>query len=392
MRFLFGIFLSLFLPGSLFAGEIANVDFIHKYINQKHGLSISIANPSQQYWAANVKYMLCTVDVANEMLNGFASTNYCTSPYATTVAVDRVTAIDGIDTLIQALCGLPCSGDIYDAGKVMKCVSGNLTCVWSNCESSMPIASCGCPPGTNPDGDGGCELILPCIAGSISYQNGKICTCVGGIAWQCNTNCPTCDTTCGCPVGQIPDGNGNCVTGLEPCVQGNVGYYLQPDGTTILAKDCPMSGFRDFCPLINSKVICPNFHYRPGWGDAYYESCCTDEWTSGSCPPITTGFGAGKACPLGGNEYSFMAVQGGSNRGTRMVFIDNIGGQLIVAKGKCRRPYDNEVGTKGIDMCRQGAENLSAQTNPYLEQCTGGTQFNVSPYYDRWLSDFPLSP
>ena len=374
MRTLPGIFPSLFLTGNLFAGQIANVDFIHQRINEKISpLTLSVMNPSQASQAANMRYMLCAVDAANEKLNEFSSTNYCVSSYATTQAVDVVAAINAIETLIKPACPAPCDVPIYDFGKVMNCVNDCLE-DWEACPSSMPVASCGCPANTKPDGNGKCISTGVCIDGDIIYQDGKECTCVGG-AWQCSTNCPMCDNSCGCPIGQIPNGAGGCKAGGESCIPGNVEYVLQGDGTTILAVDCPMSGFRDSCALVYSKVVtCSGFQNRTGWGDAYFEDCCSDA------------FGPSKAKPMGGTEYPQMAVQGGSNIGSRIVFITITNGQLKVVKGKCRRKYANSNGFKNIDTCRQGA--LDTSTTTVNDTCSGGWQ--LSTFSSDWLSDFPI--
>jgi hypothetical protein len=352
-----------------FAGQIANVDFIHRYISQKHSLSVAIADASQTYWAANRKYLLCTIDAANKILNEFESTSYCSSrDYADGVAVDTIASIYGIDNLIKKLeaCERPCDSDIYDNGKVMKCENNKFSCIWLNCDPDMGAASCGCPEGMRPDGEGGCETVSPCTNNVTNYDNGKICTCVDGV-WQCNVNCPVCDKTCGCPSGKIPDGAGNCVVGEEPCIQGDVKYLL--DNGSIMAQDCPMSGFRDDCPLINNKVTCSDYTNRTGYGAAYIEDCCSDQNNS-----------TNKSDPLGGKETSF--IQGKAYPGVRIVFIQyGADNTLIINKGQCRRPY-SYYNPQAI--CRQRAREWVAS---FLD-CTSGLQLNSN--VTKYMKDFPL--
>jgi len=401
MKFTLGIFLSLFFIGNLSAAQIVNVDFIHRYINQKHDINVSIANPSQTGWAANMKYMLCTIDVANNILNGWKASNYCNSSFATQRAVDTVAAINGVDILIGMKCRRPCSDDIYDYGKAFRCVDGCFT-NWENCPRNEDgPGTCGCSPSTFPNGNGFCEMVTPCsVEGEVAYGDGKECTCTDG-DWVCNVNCPVCDTSCGCPIGKIPDGNGNCVTGMEPCIQGDVGYYLQTDGVTVLAKNCPMSGFHDFCPLIRNNISCTGYNDRPGWGNSYLENCCVD-----SSHSQASSKNKAQAINDIGMEYPFMNVFSRSILGVRMAYVKEENGQLIVSRGTCRRPYINDycnpatqcgmsiLGTVceppaftcvPIDSCKQGANDNNG--NP-ASDCQTGLQFNS--YRNNYLSDFPL--
>ncbi|MCL1892186.1 MAG: PKD domain-containing protein [Alphaproteobacteria bacterium] len=84
--------------------QVANIEFIHEYIKQKHKVDVKIANPAEKHWAANVKYMLCAVDVANRILNGFSTTNYCNHTLATPEAINKVGVIQAVDGLIKKLC------------------------------------------------------------------------------------------------------------------------------------------------------------------------------------------------------------------------------------------------------------------------------------------------
>ncbi|MBD5391816.1 hypothetical protein HDR66_03350, partial [bacterium] len=104
-RFIFSAFIALFAVIPAHAAQIVNVDYVHKIIDRKMtalGATKSMKiNATDIYAAANMKYLLTAVDVANEMLNGGALTSYGTTTYATTVAADTVVANTAAETLIQ---------------------------------------------------------------------------------------------------------------------------------------------------------------------------------------------------------------------------------------------------------------------------------------------------
>ena len=87
-------------PSAVYAAEgpIVNLGTIHDYIQTVHSISLpmSAANPKA---AANMRYLLCSVDMANEMLNGCATTNYCRHDQA---AVSAATAKNAVDNLIAS--------------------------------------------------------------------------------------------------------------------------------------------------------------------------------------------------------------------------------------------------------------------------------------------------
>ena len=95
--------LSLCLPAHAAVapyGPIANVDFVHRYITQKWGITVPINN-GNIYQAVNVKYVLCAVDRANEILNGSPpTTTYCNHPLATLQVMNDASVIDAVDRLI----------------------------------------------------------------------------------------------------------------------------------------------------------------------------------------------------------------------------------------------------------------------------------------------------
>ena len=77
------------------SAQIANVEYIHKLIEQHHGVHVpynsELTNPQV---AANMKYLLTTIDAANSILSGGKITDYGNSEYATTVATDTVATLE----------------------------------------------------------------------------------------------------------------------------------------------------------------------------------------------------------------------------------------------------------------------------------------------------------
>lgn len=99
-------FLTLFFINIIsmhaFAAQVANVQYIHDYITQKHGINVPI-KATNTLQIANVKYLLTAVDCSNEILNGMA-TSYGTGTYATMAAVDTAAVIDAVNRLIVKTC------------------------------------------------------------------------------------------------------------------------------------------------------------------------------------------------------------------------------------------------------------------------------------------------
>ena len=96
---IFAIF--MFLPNA-HSAEMVNVEYIHQYLNARWGIDLpynpGLENPRV---AANMKYLLTVVDIANEYLNGDKTTDYGNSEYATLAAADTVATKKAIDTLIS---------------------------------------------------------------------------------------------------------------------------------------------------------------------------------------------------------------------------------------------------------------------------------------------------
>ena len=82
------------------AAQVANLDYVHKLIQQKWDISIPIKADNPML-AANMKYLLTAVDVANEILNGEKTTDYGNGEYATLHAADTVATIQAVNTLVQ---------------------------------------------------------------------------------------------------------------------------------------------------------------------------------------------------------------------------------------------------------------------------------------------------
>lgn len=77
------------------SAQIVNVEYIHKLIEQEHGITVPYNNElTNPHVAANMKYLLTTIDAANSILNGEQITDYGNGEYATTVATDTVAALE----------------------------------------------------------------------------------------------------------------------------------------------------------------------------------------------------------------------------------------------------------------------------------------------------------
>ena len=98
------IFLSLILCGVAHSAQIVNVEYIHNAIAQKWDITIpynsELTNPRV---AANMKYLLTAVDVANEMLNGEPTTEYGNGEFATLVAADTIATDTAVETLVKKI-------------------------------------------------------------------------------------------------------------------------------------------------------------------------------------------------------------------------------------------------------------------------------------------------
>ena len=83
-------------------GPIANLDYIHTLIADRWNITIPFnRNITNINAAANMKYLLTTIDVANEILNGEPTTNYGNGEFATLFAADTIAADTAVETLVQ---------------------------------------------------------------------------------------------------------------------------------------------------------------------------------------------------------------------------------------------------------------------------------------------------
>ncbi len=97
-------FLLFLLCVPAYSAQVVNVEYIHNAIRQKWQISVpknlALTNPQV---VANMKYLLTTIDVANQILNGEKTSGYGDGEFATLVAADTVAADRAIDTLIKKI-------------------------------------------------------------------------------------------------------------------------------------------------------------------------------------------------------------------------------------------------------------------------------------------------
>lgn len=93
--------LFMFVPFA-HAAEMVNVEYVHKVLLNRWGINLpynpALENPQV---AANMKYLLTVVDIANAYLNGKKTTDYGNSEYATLAAADTIATNTAIDNLIR---------------------------------------------------------------------------------------------------------------------------------------------------------------------------------------------------------------------------------------------------------------------------------------------------
>lgn len=86
------------------AAEMVNVEYIHKLIKQQWDITIPYSPKlSTPKVAANMKYLLTLIDIANRKLNGAPTTNYGNGKYATMVAADTVATLTASERLIRVV-------------------------------------------------------------------------------------------------------------------------------------------------------------------------------------------------------------------------------------------------------------------------------------------------
>lgn len=96
------LFLFMLIIMPVQSAQIANIDYIHTAIADKWNITIpynrEITNVGV---AANMKYLLTAIDVANEILNREKTTDYGNGEFATMVAADTVATDTAVETLVR---------------------------------------------------------------------------------------------------------------------------------------------------------------------------------------------------------------------------------------------------------------------------------------------------
>ncbi|MBR5566862.1 MAG: hypothetical protein IKW09_02030 [Alphaproteobacteria bacterium] len=107
MKWLLGVLFSGLFVFAAPAAQVVNVQYIHDLIQQRWDITV----PKNELLTdssvvANMEYLLRAIDVANYKLNGWQTTNYVASEYATTAAADTVAAQQAVNGLIKFI-GFP---------------------------------------------------------------------------------------------------------------------------------------------------------------------------------------------------------------------------------------------------------------------------------------------
>ena len=127
----------MFLPNA-HSAEMVNVEYIHQYLNARWGIDLpyspELTNPRV---AANMKYLLTVVDIANEYLNGDKTTDYGNSAYATLAAADTVATNTAIDTLVKAPTFTITTTPGTSSFSMIIGAAGNFTIDWGDGQSEV---------------------------------------------------------------------------------------------------------------------------------------------------------------------------------------------------------------------------------------------------------------
>jgi len=90
------------------SSPVANVRFVHDYINRVHNINVPINASANQNAIANRRYLLCTIDRANQIRGG-QTTNFCAHALAANtagagmVAMNTIDVRNAISSLIQSI-------------------------------------------------------------------------------------------------------------------------------------------------------------------------------------------------------------------------------------------------------------------------------------------------
>ncbi|MFQ6704210.1 MAG: hypothetical protein ACLRFP_03995 [Alphaproteobacteria bacterium] len=93
---------------------VANLEYIHNSIASKYDITVPYNSAADIYSIANMKYLLTTIDVANQMQGN--QTDYGTGEFATEYAVNTITVDTAIDTLIKIMDTPPADSDEPEPG------------------------------------------------------------------------------------------------------------------------------------------------------------------------------------------------------------------------------------------------------------------------------------
>ena len=135
LSIIFAIF--MFLPNIAHSAEMVNVEYIHKYLNARWGIDLPRNPLTNPYAAANMKYLLTVVDIANEYLNGDKTTDYGNSEYATLAAADTVATNTAIDTLISVPTFTITTTPGTSSFSMIIGAAGNFTIDWGDGQSDV---------------------------------------------------------------------------------------------------------------------------------------------------------------------------------------------------------------------------------------------------------------
>lgn len=109
-----GFVVLLFAVCDARAAQVVNVEYVHNLISRYHNVDVLYnVNLGSPFMAVNMKYLLTAVDVANEKLNGYKTTDYANSEYATGQVVDTVAANQAVKTLIKKVIEDETAGDFW---------------------------------------------------------------------------------------------------------------------------------------------------------------------------------------------------------------------------------------------------------------------------------------
>ena len=131
---IFAIF--MFLPNA-HSAEMVNVEYIHQYLNARWGIDLPRNPLTNPYAAANMKYLLTVVDIANEYLNGDKTTDYGNGTYATLAAADTVATNTAIDTLISVSTFTITTTPNTSSFSMIIGAAGNFTIDWGDGQSDV---------------------------------------------------------------------------------------------------------------------------------------------------------------------------------------------------------------------------------------------------------------